>query len=296
MRNGVMRDEAMRDGVMRDDGMRGEVRDGGMPEGGCDPAEALAINRAGWDRIAARFHGRDALPGYGPLAPTEETLRLLDAVAGTRVLELGCGSGHSLRYLAERGAAELWGLDLSPVQIAFADEVLRPFASRVRLFASPMEDDPGLPAGYFDLVISIYALGWTTDLPGTLARIASYLRPGGCFVFSWEHPVYGCLHHEDGRFVFAHPYGAEGPEVYETWNGVRIVQHRRTLGTFVNEVVRAGLQVEALVEGELDTTSATEDHADPGRWYTIPRARLVPTTFILKARKPLHDAANPNMT
>lgn len=79
-----------------------------------DPAEALAINRAGWDQVAARFHGRTALPVYGPLAPTEESLRLLPPVAGARVLEVGCGSGHSLRYLAEQGAAELWGLDLPP--------------------------------------------------------------------------------------------------------------------------------------------------------------------------------------
>ena len=42
-----------------------------------------------------------------------------------RALELGCGSGHSLRYLAERGARELWGIDLSPVQVAFAEDTLR---------------------------------------------------------------------------------------------------------------------------------------------------------------------------
>ena len=30
-------------------------------------------------------------------------------------------SGHSLRYLAERGARELWGLNLSSTQIAFAE-------------------------------------------------------------------------------------------------------------------------------------------------------------------------------
>ena len=28
------------------------------------------------------------------------------------------------------------------------------------------------------------------------------------------------------------------------------------------------------------------EHADPARWYSVPRATLIPTTFILKARKP----------
>jgi SAM-dependent methyltransferase len=73
----------------------------------------LATNRAGWNHVAPMFHGGTALPEYGPLAPTEDDLRLLDAEPDLRALELGCGSGHSLRYLAQRGARELWGIDLS---------------------------------------------------------------------------------------------------------------------------------------------------------------------------------------
>jgi SAM-dependent methyltransferase len=250
-----------------------------------DIADALTINRAGWNTAAARFYGGTALPTYGPLAPTESTLGLLGPLAGTRVLELGCGSGHSLRYVAERGAAEMWGLDLSSTQIAFAADVLQPFQPRVHLFESPMEVNPGLPIGYFDIVLSIYALGWTTDLPRTLALVAEYLRPGGYCVFSGEHPVFGCLRYADQQFVFAEPYAAEGPTVHDSWSGVKIVIQRRKLSTFINEVVRAGLQVEALIEGDLDTSLATAAHADPARWYSIARAQLMPTTFIVKARK-----------
>ena len=90
------------------------------------PEDALEINRAGWNRVAQRFRGGTALPTYGPLAPTEDQLRLLDPIPGIRALELGCGSGHSLRYLALAGAAEVWGLDLSSTQIAFARETLAP--------------------------------------------------------------------------------------------------------------------------------------------------------------------------
>ena len=65
-----------------------------------------------------------------------------------------------------------------------------------------------------------------------------------------------------------------------------IVTHRRTLGTFVAEIVRAGLQIETLIEGEFDASAANEAHADPARWYSVKRARLIPTTFVIKARKP----------
>jgi SAM-dependent methyltransferase len=246
----------------------------------------LATNRAGWNHVAPMFHGSTALPEYGPLAPTEESLGLLDATPDLRALELGCGSGHSLRYLAERGARELWGIDLSPVQINFAEETLRPFAPRVRLIESPMEVDPGVPPDHFDLVFSIYGLGWTTDLPATMALIARYLRPGGCFIVSGEHPVYSCLEWNGTQYTVAKPYFTEGPHEHMSWKGVPIVIQHRTLGTFIGQIIQAGLQVEALVETPLNTAAVKEAHADPARWYSVDRARAIPTTFIIKARKP----------
>ncbi len=251
-----------------------------------DSAHALSINRAGWDRVAPLFHGGTALPEYGPLAPTEDTLRLLDLTPDLRALELGCGSGHSLRYLAERGACELWGLDLSPVQIRFAEETLRPFAERVRLIESPMEVNPGIPLGSFDLVFSIYGLGWTTDLPGTLALVADYLCPGGVFIVSGEHPAYSRIAWDGKQYVVSEPYSAEGSVEHSSWKGVPIVIQRCTLGTFVTEAARAGLRIESLVESELNPDLATDAHSDPARWYSVPRARMMPTTFVIKARKP----------
>jgi SAM-dependent methyltransferase len=248
---------------------------------------ALATNRAGWNHVAPKFHGGTALPEYGPLAPTEDQLGLLDAKSDLCALELGCGSGHSLRYLAERGACELWGIDLSPVQIAFAKETLHPFAPRVRLFESPMEVDPGVPSNHFDLVFSIYGLGWTTDLPATMALVARYLRPGGCFVVSGEHPAYGCLEWNGAQYTVAEPYFTEGPREHGSWKGVPIVIHRRTLGTFVAQIVEAGLQIEALVETPFHAAAVKDAHTDPARWYSVARARVMPTTLIIKARKPL---------
>jgi len=252
-----------------------------------EPGIALATNRAGWNQVAPLFHGGTALPEYGPLAPTEDTLGLLDPVPASRVLELGCGSGHSLHYLAERGALELWGVDLSPVQIAFAEETLRSFGPRVRLIESPMEVNPGLPQNHFDLVLSVYGLGWTTDLGATMALVNGYLRPGGCLLVSGEHPVYSCLEWNGTQYAISAPYFTEGPREYASWKGVPIVIQRRTLGTFVGQIIQAGLHIEALVETPLNAAAAKEDHADPARWYSVPRASVMPTRFIIKARKPI---------
>jgi len=247
----------------------------------------LATNRAVWDAVAEQFVGSTALPEYGPLAPTEETLHLLPDLRGRRVLELGCGSGHSLIYLARHGAAELWALDFSAVQIAHATALLHEHRVDARLFRSPMEENPGIPIGYFDLIVSVYALGWTVDLTRTLSLVTGYLRPGGVLIFSWAHPVYRSLGYEAGRFVLERPYGSMEPEREADWRGAGpVVWHVRRLGTFVNALVNAGLVVDRLLEPDVDVTRAQPDDADPERWYSIPRAQLVPTTFIIRAHKP----------
>jgi SAM-dependent methyltransferase len=254
--------------------------------GELDRETILSVNRAGWDKVAGRFWGGNALPVYGPLAETEETLGLLDDISGKRVLEIGCGSGHSLSYMARQKASELWGLDLSPTQIDLAQALLTEQGFAARLFVSPMEQNPGLPLNYFDLVVSIYALGWTTDLARTLSLIQSYLKSGGVFIFSWEHPAYSCLEYEDDHYIVKHAYHDEMPVFHSDWNGVEIVIHQRRLSTFINTAVMAGLQIERLVEPDFNLMLAHESQYAPERWYTVPRAKLLPTTFILKLRKP----------
>jgi SAM-dependent methyltransferase len=250
-----------------------------------NPEEALNINRNGWDKVAERFYGKTALPHYGPLAKSETDLHLLGDVKGAKVLEIGCGSGHSLLYLARQGASELWGLDLSHSQIEFAFSLLKDNGVIACLFESPMEHNPGIPLDYFDLVISIYALGWTVDLPRTLEHVASYLKPDGRFVFSWEHPVHFCLEYNGGQFIVKNSYQYEGPELDESWKGVPIVLYRRKLATYINSLTEAGFAIEKLVESDVDTTLATDHNFAPEYWYSVERAKLIPTTMIIRARK-----------
>lgn len=252
-----------------------------------DGHEAWAMNREKWDAIAPHFVGGTALPVYGPLAPTEDDLRLLPPIAGMRALELGCGSGHSLLYLADRGATEVWGLDLSATQVEYAQTLLNERRVPTRLFQAPMETNPGLPTNYFDLVLSIYGLGWTTDLAQTLSLVVSYLKPGGTFVFSWEHPFYRCVASVEGRMEMQRSYHVEGSIVEREWFGeAPVTKHHRKVSTFVNGVLEAGMTIERMIETELDTTQRKPAHEDPERWYSIPRARLVPTTLIIRASKP----------
>lgn len=251
--------------------------------------EIVTVNQKGWNKVAPEFYGGTALPRYGPLAQTEDELNLIPNLSGRSVLELGCGSGHTLGYLREcRSASYLWGLDFSEEQLRFTRENLGKKNIPVKLFLSSMDENPGIPENHFDLVISIYALGWTPDLCRTLSLVYSYLRPGGVFVFSWEHPVYQCLDYnvEIDKYVFERSYQKEGPELHPTWRGVEIFITPRKMSTYLNALIQSGLVLDRLIESEPNIALAREQDHAPEKWYSMPRAQLLPTTFIVKAHKP----------
>ncbi|MGN7358452.1 class I SAM-dependent methyltransferase [Paenibacillus sp. SAF-054] len=241
--------------------------------------ESLRINKESWDGAAERFFGRTALPEYGPHAPSEEKLNLFGELSGQKALEIGCGSGHSLLYMLDRGIEECWGIDLSEVQIETARRVCG-LDDRVKLLESPMEENPGIPHDYFDVVYSIYALGWTMNLKRTLTHIHSYLKPGGSFIFSWEHPIHNRVINEDQILKFHMPYTEEIPALHEAWKPRPAIFHHRKISTYINALIETGFIIEKVMEEvELDDTQ------NENSWYSVAKASYFPATMIIKCRK-----------
>ena len=71
-----------------------------------------------------------------------------------------------------------------------------------------------------------------------------------------------------------------------SWKGVEIVINHRKLSTYLNAITQSGLLVEQVIESDPDVSSAREQDFDPKKWYSVPRAQLLPTTMIVKAYKP----------
>ncbi|MDR3595660.1 helix-turn-helix domain-containing protein [Clostridium sp.] len=162
-------------------------------------------NSSFWDTKGSEVIGTTALPKYGSFV-SEEKLHLFGDVSGKKLLEIGCGAGHSLKYHGDRKASELWGIDISEKQIEKTREYLSLNGFSAKLICSPMEEDCGIPVDYFDYVYSVYGIGWTTDLEGTFGRIASYLKKDGMFIFSWSHPIHKCVAVENDSLTFKKSY------------------------------------------------------------------------------------------
>lgn len=245
--------------------------------------EILTQNKQSWDTMADSWFGTTALPEYGCLIPTEDELKLFPDLEGKKVLDIGCGSGHSLKWCKDKGAAELWGLDISTKQIENTRQFLSGNQYEPRLFNSPMEADCGLPTEYFDVVYSIYAIGWTVDLQKTFDNIASYLKKGGVFIFSWEHPLMHCVEVKEEAIVFERSILHDEEFSYiQRGNPVTII--KRKISTYINTLASSGFMIERLVE-ETDQKTVSRPAEFSSGYYSMYKAKKFPLSFIIKAKK-----------
>lgn len=143
-----------------------------------DPKDVV---RRGYDALSHHYRGDHAPEGR--YQPWIAELRRRIQANGT-VLDLGCGCGVPLaRSLANRGYA-VTGVDLSDVQIRRARQLV-PSATFLRADATTVD----FPTASFDAVACLYALIHLPldEQPPLLARIATWLRPGGWFLATTGH-------------------------------------------------------------------------------------------------------------
>jgi 2-polyprenyl-3-methyl-5-hydroxy-6-metoxy-1,4-benzoquinol methylase len=181
--------------------------------------------------------------------PTLQTL--LPPLGGRAVVDLGCGYGWFCRWAAGQGAATVRGIDLSEKMLARARSDTND--SRITYDRQDL-DSLTLPTASFDLAYSSLVLHYLVGLDRFLAAVHAALRPGGTFVASTEHPLYTAptdpafTTAPDGRSIWPlDRYLDEGPRTTD-WFAPGVVKQHRTVGTYVNALVQAGLVVTAVVE------------------------------------------------
>jgi malonyl-CoA O-methyltransferase len=188
---------------------------------------------------------------HNPLMQAEEQAMrgLLPAaeVRGKRALDVACGTGRYLRWLAEAGASFVAGVDFSAEMLARAE-------SAGGVLRGDMRALP-LAAEAFDVVVCGLAVGHLPDLASAVGEMARRLRPGGLLVYSDFHP---CAHLAGWKRGFQ----VEGRQI--------VVRHHLHLYADHQAACRdAGLTIEALRE------PCAVDENGRRAWGDIPAALAV---------------------
>jgi SAM-dependent methyltransferase len=241
--------------------------------------DLISENERTWDAVADQFVEASALPEWGPFGVGAD-LGLIPEVAGLTFLEVGCGSGRSIKWLTDHGAAHVYALDVSSVQLAEAERHNRAAVAegRVTLLKGRMEDRLAIPS--VDVIVSVYAIGWTPDPAATFASLHAALKPGGRFIWSWDHTIATDVQYEDGRFAVAYSYHEEKPIAIKDWKGSGHAAHvtYRKNATWFCLLREAGFEVVGYHEPAPVTLAHGSE--DPTKHYAIQKARRVPVTVI----------------
>ncbi|MGG5257274.1 class I SAM-dependent methyltransferase [Phycicoccus avicenniae] len=246
--------------------------------------ETVAANRAWWDAEAPAYHaehgtflGDDGFV-WGPEGWTEEELDLVGVRDGMTVLEIGAGAGQCSRWLAGRYDVRVVASDLSGGMLRTGRGI---DADRPAPLPLLQCDGTRLPLAdaSVDRVFTAYGVvPFVADSAAVLQEAARVLRPGGRFVFSTSHPVRWAFPDVPGPegLTATHSYFDRTPYVESEAGVVTYVEHHRTLGDLVRQVVAAGLTLLDLVEPEWPERNA----AEWGGWSPL-RGRLLPGTAIV---------------
>jgi SAM-dependent methyltransferase len=235
--------------------------------------EWLALNRANWeDRTAVHL-----APGGYDLSSVRAGMGRLDAivaaelgdVAGLRVLHLQSHLGDDSLAIAQRGAAEVVGIDFSPKAVAAANALAAEVgATQARFVLTDVYGTPAaLPgrAGGFDLVFTSWGtIGWLPDLDRWAQVIAWALRPGGAFYFADLHPFAAAFDGQadpadpEARPGFFLPYVAGTPQAFDETQDYanldvpiassRTIEFMHTLSEILGALRGAGLRLDWLHE------------------------------------------------
>lgn len=248
--------------------------------------ETATANRSWWDAEAGQYyaeHGSflgDSEFVWGPEGWRESELGLLGPVDGRRVLEIGAGAGQCSRWLSGQGASVV-ATDLSAGMLRQGVELNRLTTPPARPVPLAQCDAVALPFGeaVFDVVFTAYgAVPFVADTARLMREVARVLRPGGRFVFSTTHPFRWAFPDDpgEGGLTVRQSYFDRTPYVEADSDGeATYVEHHRTLGDRVRELVAAGLVLVDLVEPEWPE----RNRQTWGGWSPL-RGRLFPGTAI----------------
>ncbi|MBF6188107.1 MULTISPECIES: class I SAM-dependent methyltransferase [Nocardia] len=257
-------------------------------------AESERASRRWWDADADDYHrthadflGVDSPGGefvWCPEGLHEGDMRLLGPdLTGTRVLEIGCGSAPCARWLAGQGAHAV-GLDLSMGMLRRGLAAMARGGPRVPLVQAGAEALPFADASFDTACSAFGAVPFVADSARVMREVARVLRPGGRWVFSVNHPMRWIFPDDPGAagLTATIPYFDRTPYVEVDAEGTpTYVEHHRTMGDRVREIVAAGLVLEDLIEPDWPEWLDREW----GQWSPL-RGEIFPGTAIFVTRKP----------
>src|SRR4030042_3355017 len=201
------------------------------------------IAQKAYDALAEAYAERIDTKPHNADDERPATLSLLPEVNGKRILDAGCGPGVYAEWLVLHGA-DVVAMDANTKMVALAKQRL---GEKVQVLQANLESPLDfLAEASFDVVVSALVMDYVKDWEPVLCEFHRVLKPGGCLVFSMEHPYMKYATHH----LMSNYFKVERVEY--VWRGfgepVTVPSYRRPLRAVVNPLLKAGFILEQLLE------------------------------------------------
>lgn len=129
-------------------------------------------------------------------------------------------------------------------------------------------EDINFSDAQFDVVISSLAFHYIKSFDTICEIVYQYLKPGGSFIFSVEHPIFTSRDEQDwyyddqGNRLHWPVDNYQSEEVRNTtFLTENVIKYHRTISTYINDLIHIGFKIKAVKE-----PMATEEMVrnDPG--------------------------------
>lgn len=202
-----------------------------------------------FEKYSQMSRSKQGLAGAGEWKTLEP---LLPDFRGKVVLDLGCGYGWHCIYAAEHGAKQVIGIDISDRMLAVARE--KTHFEQVEYRCTAIEDTQ-FEESSFDVVLSSLALHYIESFDMVAKQVSRFLKPGGTFLFSCEHPVFTAegsqqwVTNPDGSIAHfpVDNYYYEGKRT-ANFLGESVTKYHRTLTTYLMGLLNNGFEITAVAE------------------------------------------------
>lgn len=179
---------------------------------------------------------------------------LFPSLQGKKMLDLGCGYGWHCKFAAEKGAAQILGIDMSEKMIETARK--KNSAEQIEYRICGIEDYE-YPENTWDCVISNLALHYIEDISQVFRKVHKTLKKNGTFLFNIEHPVFTSgvgqdwIYTEEGIPLYwpVDNYFTPG-ERKTNFLGCNVTKQHHTLTQIFMGLLNSGFELKAIEEAE----------------------------------------------
>jgi SAM-dependent methyltransferase len=209
-----------------------------------------------WENLSSAYEAHSVREdSFDTLLDYPAQKKAIGDISGKSILDLGCGSGRKAFEFVIAGAEKVVGIDVSSQFIdawKSRDKPKNLFFYRGDI--SHLERITEIANERFNIVTCFQALGYSTDLSGTIAFIREHSKENARFILTTAHPFrFAIEKFEAAGMPYGVAYRDENEYSYtSTWDSNVIVSHRTPMiSTCLNTVLRNGFWLDAIHEPDL---------------------------------------------